>query len=180
MRSWPEECARGPRSAAHRLAPPEPATSRSRARQARAAGWRYGYSCSLDAMQQRMAYTKMVVLGTDVEAGFSDESQQIVGTVHSADAVGDTCEVERRRVDAVGGGFVLLPVPQKLEHEQRAMRRQRGTHARKDGGDICLGEAIEQLAHPERVGIVRQRGGAREQIDGVEIDPVAMRRRREL
>src|SRR4051812_6312779 len=125
-------------------------------------------------MQKRVTEPQVVVLGLDAQAGLPNQAQQVVGAVHSADAVCQAGEVQRRGVEAVRGRIVLLAIAEELEHEYRStgLYPARGNLQHTDR--LLFRETVEKLTHPDRIGARGQSLTGVEQIRSVIRDPVAV------
>ena len=92
------------------------------------------------------------MLGDDREPRLADDAQEILRAKHAAHAVGDAGEVQRRGVQAVSRRVVALPIAQQLHHVQRALGSHRVGRELQNPNGLVFREAIEELAHPDRVG----------------------------
>ena len=117
-----------------------------------------------------MAEAEVVVDFGYLQAGGFNAAAE-VGTVEDfAVAVGQGGKVEAGLGEAVGGGFIFLPVPQGLEDVEGAVFAHAGGGAAEDGGNLLFSEAVEELAHPDGVEAFGEGGGGVEQVGGVAVD----------
>lgn len=95
--------------------------------------------------------------GLSLETGTAQELLEVVGMEHLAVAVGNGCEIERSHSEAEGGRFETLTIPERLHDVEATIRIHDAGSTREDADDLVLGEAVEELAHPN--GIIMPVGG---------------------
>src|SRR5690606_25042261 len=83
------------------------------------------------------------------EARTFEQAQEHGGVVHLAVTVRDAAEVQRRLLQTEGCRLEALPVPEQFQDPQAPIGRQRLPYLGKYVRYLVLGEAVEELAHPD-------------------------------
>jgi len=116
--------------------------------------------------------TNLIALFDQLETAFLETAHHVGRMIHLAVAVGDAGEVKRGLLQAEGGGFVGLPVPEELENIQRAAGRQGPGHALQDGHDFALRKTSEKLAHPDDIVALGKHSRFIQHVNGQKVDPL--------
>src|SRR6266850_5109774 len=107
-----------------------------------------------------MIWADLIAFLNDFEPGFGEATLHVGRMVHLTVAVRDASEVQRGLLQAEGGGFIGLTVPEEFKNVQICPWSHRCGCALENGNDLALGKAIEELAHPDGILILGKGGRA--------------------